>query len=152
MMEVTQAQYKKIARVLPVPRGNVTLSNIDALNAVLYAAEHGCKWRGLPARFGNWRTVYTRMSRRAKKGVLAKVFDELQKQQIVKINLEAVSIDNTSIKVHPDGTGALKKRRTIHREVPWRLDDQDPLDRCQRSGRTGLFPVARPGKRWPGRS
>ena len=95
--------------MLPVQRGNVTLSNIDVLNAVLYVAEHGCKWRGLPARFGNWHTVYTRMSRWAKKGVLGKVFDELQKQQIVRIDLEAVSIDSTSIKVHPDGTGALKK-------------------------------------------
>jgi CPA2 family monovalent cation:H+ antiporter-2 len=23
-------------------------------------AEHGCKWRGLPKRFGNWHTIYTR--------------------------------------------------------------------------------------------
>ncbi|WP_258000967.1 hypothetical protein, partial [Xanthomonas oryzae] len=22
---------------------------------------HGCKWRGLPERFGNWHTVYTRI-------------------------------------------------------------------------------------------
>ena len=108
-MKIINAQYDKIAHVLPVQRGNVTLSNIEVLNAILYVTEHGCKWRGLPARFGNWHTIYTRMSRWAKKGVLANVFDELQKQQIVKINLEAVSIDSTSIKVHPDGTGALKK-------------------------------------------
>jgi transposase len=49
------------------------------------------------------------MNRWAKRGVLARVFGKLQEQQIVCINLEAVSIDSTSIKVHPDGTGALKK-------------------------------------------
>jgi transposase len=76
---------------------------------MLYVAEHGCKWRGLPSRFGNWHTVYTRMSRWAKRGVLAKVFDELQRNQIVRIKVEAVSLDNTIVKVHPDGTGALKK-------------------------------------------
>lgn len=108
-MEITETQYEKIAHLLPVQRGNVTLSNRTVLNAVLYVAEHGCKWRGLPEHFGKWHTIYTRMNRWAKKGVLAKVFDELQKQQVVKINLEAVSIDSTSVKVHPDGTGALKK-------------------------------------------
>ena len=31
---------------------------------LLYVAEHGCKWLGLPAIFGNWHTIYTRMNRR----------------------------------------------------------------------------------------
>ena len=75
----------------------------------IYVAEHGCKWRGLPERFGNWHTVYTRMNRWAKAGVLDRMFAELQKHQIVRIKIEAVSLDSTSIKVHPDGTGALKK-------------------------------------------
>ncbi len=55
------------------------------------------------------------MNRCPKKGVLAKVYNERQKQQVVKTYLEAVSFDGTSIKEHPDGIGALKKRRTIHR-------------------------------------
>jgi transposase len=129
-MNITKAQYEKIAHLLPTQRGNVTLSNIDVLNAILYVTEHGCKWRGLPSHFGNWHTIYTRMNRWAKNGVLATVFDELQKQQVVRINLEAVSIDSTSIKVHPDGTGELKKRRTVHWKVPWRMDNQNPFDRC----------------------
>jgi len=49
------------------------------------------------------------MNRWAKKGVLDRVFAELQRQQIVRIRIEAVSLDSTSIQVHPDGTGALKK-------------------------------------------
>ena len=108
-MEITQAQYERIAPVLPVQRGNVKLSNLQVLNAILYVAEHGCKWRGLPARFGNWHTVYTRMNRWSKNGVLDRVFEHLQQEQIVRIKLEAVALDSTMVKVHPDGTGALKK-------------------------------------------
>jgi transposase len=108
-MELTEAQYERIKEALPVQRGNVSLSNLQVLNGVLYVAEQGCKWRGLPKRFGRWHTVYMRMSRWSKAGVLDRVFEKLQVEQIVRIKLEAVSLDSTSIKVHPDGTGALKK-------------------------------------------
>ena len=77
-MEISEAQYQKIAHCLPIQRGNVSLSNLQVLNAILYVAEHGCKWRGLPPRFGNWHTVYTRMMRWAKSGVLDRVFEALQ--------------------------------------------------------------------------
>jgi hypothetical protein len=54
-MELTEAQYERIKSALPVQRGNVSLSNLQVLNAVLYVAEQGCKWRGLPKRFeGSW--------------------------------------------------------------------------------------------------
>ena len=62
-MEITEAQFKRIEHCLPTQRGNVSMSNLNLLNAILYVAEHGCKWRGLPERFGNWHTIYTRMNR-----------------------------------------------------------------------------------------
>ena len=108
-MELTEAQYRKIEPCLPRQRGNVKVSNLDVLNAILYVAEHGSKWRGLPKRFGNWHTIYTRMNRWAKAGVLDRVFAALQEEQIVRIRIEAFSLDSTIVKVHPDGTGAEKK-------------------------------------------
>ena len=108
-MEITPEQFAKIEHCLPTQRGNVSLSNLQVVNAILYVAEHGCKWRGLPKRFGNWHTIYTRMNRWTKAGVLDRMFEELQRAQVVRIRIEAVSLDSTSIKVHPDGTGALKK-------------------------------------------
>ena len=66
-------------------------------------------WRGLPPRFGNWHTIYMRMNRWSKNGVLNRVFEQLQREQIVRIKIEAVSMDSTTVKVHPDGTGAFKK-------------------------------------------
>jgi transposase len=108
-MEITEEQYRRIEGCLPRQRGNVSISNLQVLNAILYVAEHGCKWRGVPKRFGNWHTIYTRMNRWAKAGVLDRVFGALQQEQIVRIKIEAMSLDSTIIKVHPDGTGALKK-------------------------------------------
>ncbi|HEX7499840.1 MAG TPA: IS5 family transposase [Polyangia bacterium] len=108
-MEITEAQFAQIEECLPVQRGNVSLSNLRVLNAIPNVAEHGCKWRGLPKRFGNWHTIYTRMNRWSKSGVLDRVFERLQQAQIVRIKIEAVSLDSTMVKVHPDGPGALKK-------------------------------------------
>jgi transposase len=108
-MEITSEQFSRIETFLPVQRGNVSLTNLQVVNAILYVAENGCKWRSLPKRFGNWHTIYTRMNRWAKAGVLDRLFEELQHQQLVRIKIEAVSLDSTIVKVHPDGTGALKK-------------------------------------------
>jgi transposase len=87
----------------------VRLSNREVLNAILYVAEQGCQWRGLPKRFGNWHTIYTRMNRWSKSGVLDRLFEKVQQEQVVRIKIETVSLDSTIVKVHPDGTGALKK-------------------------------------------
>ena len=108
-MEITEAQYHLVEDCLPRQRGNVRVSNLQVLNAMLYVAEQGCKWRAVPKRFGRWHTIYTRMSRWSKAGVLDRVFERMQHAQIVRVKIEAVSLDSTSVKVHPDGTGALKK-------------------------------------------
>lgn len=117
-MEITKEQYARIEDSLPVQRGNVSLENLRVVNAILYVAEHGCKWRGLPKRFGPWHTVYMRMNRWSKNGVLDRVFEKLQTEQIVRIKIEALSLDSTSVKVHPDGTGALKKADLNPSESP----------------------------------
>jgi transposase len=108
-MEITREQFGRISHYFPTQRGNVRIENLDVLNATLYVAEHGCKWRGLPKRYGPWHTIYTRMNRWAKKGVLDRVFEALQRENIIQVRVEAVSLDSTIVKVHPDGTGALKK-------------------------------------------
>src|SRR6201993_1088826 len=123
-MGISEEQYARIKDRLPVQRGNVSLSNFQLLNALLYVAEHGCKWRGLPKRFGNWHTIYTRMNRWSKSGVLDRLFERLQQSQIVRIKIEAVSLDSTIVKVHPDGTGALKK--TVHSPSESPAEDGQP--------------------------
>ena len=146
-MEITEEQYARIKDSLPVQRGNVSLSNLQLLNALLYVAEHGCKWRGLPKRFGNWHTIYTRMNRWSKSGVMDRVFEKLQLEQIMRIRIEAIALDSTSVKVHPDGTGALKKTGRSHRQIARGMEHQDSSGCRGCSNGHNLRPVARPGTR-----
>jgi hypothetical protein len=55
------------------------------------------------------------VNRWARTGVLNRVFEQLQLEQIVRIKIEAFSLDPTSVKVHPDGPGALRK--TAHKPL-----------------------------------
>ena len=50
------------------------------------------------------------MNRWSKKGVLDRVFAALQEEEILRVHLEVVALDSTSVKVHPDGTGAPQKK------------------------------------------
>ena len=117
-MEISEAQYHLIEHCLPTQRGNVSLSNLRVLNAILYVAEQGCKWRGLPKRFGNWHTIYTRMNRWSKSGVLDRVFAQLQHDQIVRIKIEAVALDSTA---------AARVGSAMARSSPRRSDHRSPL-------------------------
>ena len=109
-MTLTREQLDRIKGYLPIQRGNVKTGNLTFIRALLYVAENGCKWRALPAEYGNWNSVYKKVNRWAKAGVLERVFAALQKEQIIAITIEVLAMDSTSIKVHPDAHGALKKR------------------------------------------
>ena len=108
-MQLTAEQFQRIQPYLPRQRGNVRLDNLLVLNAILYVCSNGCKWRALPERYGNWHTIYTRMLRWSKSGVLSHIFEQLQRQQLMHVRIEAISLDSTIVKAHPDAAGALKK-------------------------------------------
>lgn len=38
-MQITQEQYERIAKYLPTQRGNVSMSNLQLINAILYVTE-----------------------------------------------------------------------------------------------------------------
>ena len=53
MKETAEEHFAKIHPCLPLQRGNVRIPNIIFINALLFIAENGCKWRSLPEHFGN---------------------------------------------------------------------------------------------------
>ena len=67
------------------------------------------RWRSLPACYGRWNTVYVQMRRWAERGVLAAVFERLRDRGLVASDTGIAMLDSTSVKVHADGTGSLKK-------------------------------------------
>ncbi len=108
MKQTAAKQYAKIRPFLPVQRGNVRISTVDFINAVLHVLENGCKRRTLPERFGKWSTVYARFRRWSRSGVLERLFAALREQEAAGEDAECFGLDSTSAEVHPDGTGARK--------------------------------------------
>ena len=106
IMEITNAHIKKIAKYLPVQRGNVKISNLQLVNAILYVAENGCKWMALPKEYGNCHTVYVRLNRWSQNGVLQRIFEGLQTEGIIEVKVKFLCLDSTTVKVHPDVCGA----------------------------------------------
>ena len=107
-MKITKNQFIKIEKYFPVQRGNVKINNYDFINAILYIAENGCKWRALPKEYGNWNSIYKRFNRWVNNGVIQRIFTVLQQERIIAIKVEVLALDSTSCKVHPDGHGVLK--------------------------------------------
>ena len=74
MQRLNDNQYNLIKSYLPVQRGNVIMSILDLINAVLYVADNGCTWRALPREFVNWHTIDTPLKRWGEKSVYLSVY------------------------------------------------------------------------------
>jgi transposase len=109
-MELTHEQYDRIAYLLPRQRGTVEIENLTFLRALQYMAENGCRWRALPKEYGKWYTIYQRFRRWITKGIFDLIAKELQSEVIDVNGIKRLALDSTYIKVHPDGTGAPKKK------------------------------------------
>jgi transposase len=106
-MELTDKQYKRIAVLLPKQRGNVKIDNRTMLNALIYRCKNGCSWRDLPRELGHWHVIYMRFSRWTHNGVMDRVYAALSAEGFK--NVPKYDLDSTSVKVHPDAFGCLKK-------------------------------------------
>ena len=60
-------------------------------------------------RCGKWHTLYPRLNRWAKSGVLARVFPALPQQQTRRVRVAVVALESPVGKGHPAGMGARKK-------------------------------------------
>jgi transposase len=100
--ELTDAEWKRIERLLPVRTGPVSKrGDRDFVNAVIWRARTGVAWRDLPERFGSWKTVYNRFSRWAKTGVWEQLFKELA----IEFDETGSILDATTVRAHQDAAG-----------------------------------------------
>jgi transposase len=57
-------------------KGRPPQDNRQFLQALIYLARKGCRWRDLPAdKFGFWKTIYNRFARYSKRGVWKKMLE-----------------------------------------------------------------------------
>ena len=111
-MQLTDAQWARIAPLMPTPRGICKLPTRQVLDGWLFVSKEGCSRRALPERFRPCNTVYVRGRLRIDKGVLELVYAELEAQleHAEPDRPLRMSIDSTSVKVDQDGTGASANR------------------------------------------
>ena len=124
MPYITEEQYALLAPYLPKQRGNVKISNLKVINALLHMLVNGYTWRAMPKEFGPWHSIYMRLYRWTESGVLAQLFIAMQQLRIIQIKVECLSLDSTSVKVHAHGTGAPKK--TAHNPLGSRAAAEPP--------------------------
>ena len=118
--EISDFDWERIKDLLPpenTSEGRPSKPNRLMLNGMLWIAKTGSPWRDLPERYGPWQTVYSRFRLWSKSDVFKKLFEALA----TDADLQDVSIDSTSCKVHQHAAGAKKglSRRGTHCRVHW---------------------------------
>lgn len=101
--ELTQAQWERIAPLLPGKVGDPGRSGADNrlfVNGVLWVLRSGAFWQHLPERYGKWKTVHARFTRWARAGVWEKVFEDLIKDR----RNEYLMLDSTLVRAHQQAT------------------------------------------------
>jgi transposase len=105
---LTDAQWARIEPLLPGragTKGGRGQDNCRFVEAVLWLTRNGCRWRALPAEWGNWHTTYTRFQRWTASGVWARVLAAVQQEDA----LHTLLVDSTTVRVHQHASGARKK-------------------------------------------
>ena len=111
--ELTDAQWERIAGILPGKLGDPGRSAVDNrqfVNGVLWILRSGARWYDLPERYGkNWKSVHKRFTRWAKTGVWERIFKSLIKDP----KNQYLMLDTTLVRVHQQaasGKGGPKTR------------------------------------------
>ncbi len=107
---ISDDDWERIKNLLPGQpgqHGKVAKDNRLFIDAVLWIARTGARWRDLPERFGHWNSIWRRFDRWARKGVWERVFEALQDP-----DLEWLILDSTIIRAHPCAAGAKKRDGT----------------------------------------
>ena len=137
--KLSDAQYARLDPLLP-PSSHFKIPHRHVLDARLCVHYQGFTRRGLPREFGSWHTIYVRLNRWAKAGVLERLAAELQREALARVDLGTLALDTTIVKLHAHGAGAPKNRgarrsavhsacRRLERGVPGPADGPRPRGR-----------------------
>jgi transposase len=79
------------------------------IDALLWMARSGARWRDLPERFGPYQSVKRRYYRWIEMGVLNRIFEAVA-AEAAEADLEWVMLDASVIRAHAQAAGARRKR------------------------------------------
>ena len=110
--EINDQEWERIEDIFPpenTGKGRPSKSNREILNGMLWIAKTGSSWRDLPERFGPWQTVYSRFRLWSQNHIFKKLFEQLSQDA----DMQDISIDSTSCKVHQHAAGAKKGAKIV---------------------------------------
>jgi transposase len=107
--ELSDAEWDVLSVLLPpvVRGGRPRLDDRRVLNGISWKVRSGAPWRDVPARYGSWRSIYTRFRRWAVDGTFQNLLKALQADADARGNVDwLVSIDSTITRAHQHAAGA----------------------------------------------
>jgi transposase len=107
--DLTDEEWDQLVPLLPGhPRqGHRWNDHRTVIGGILFRTRAGCRWRDLPERYGNWKTVYGRRRRWSLDGTWEKVLDAMRAGCDEAEGADwAVSADSTVIRAHQHAAGA----------------------------------------------
>ena len=87
--------------------GRPALNPRIVFNAILWILKSGARWRDLPARYGNWNSIYHKFRRWCSQGLFERLLKLINSETD---NTTLLEIDSTFCKVHQNACSALKEQ------------------------------------------
>ena len=119
-VHLREDQWLRIKDALPGKKGDPGRSARDNrrfIEAVMWVAKNGARWRSLPQDYGHWTSPHRRFRRWASRGVWQMIFNTLA----VSADTEWLMIDSTIIRAHQHAAGAkggnISRHWAAHGEV-----------------------------------
>jgi transposase len=109
--ELTDAEWDSLSRYLPstVTGGRPRTDDRRVLNGIVWKIRSGAPWRDVPARYGSWKSIYTRFRRWALDGTFARMLAGAQADADATGDIDwLVSVDSTIVRAHQHAAGAAK--------------------------------------------
>ena len=107
--ELTDAQWNRIKFVFEEKAkvGRPQLNPRIVFNAIMWILKSGARWRDLPARYGNWNSIYHKFRLWCSQGLFEKLLKLINSETD---NTTLLEIDSTFCKVHQNACSALKEQ------------------------------------------
>ncbi|MEV7395204.1 IS5 family transposase [Streptomyces sp. NPDC091215] len=100
------------------PRGGRWRDHRQVMDAIAWKFQNGSQWVHLPAEYGSWKGVFTRLWNCAIDGTWKRVLTAMLAQADADADADgdldwAVAVDYTSVRVHQNEAGAREKKKGV---------------------------------------
>ncbi|WP_238010774.1 IS5 family transposase [Dactylosporangium sp. AC04546] len=148
--ELTDAEWDLLRPLLPTdpPRGGRWQDHRTVISGILFRERTGIPWRDLPARFGNWKTVYQRKRRWALDGTWQRIAERLRLDADLDDGDDwTLGIDSSVVRAHQHAAGARHQPpagpvKTVTATIPEQAAEPEALGRSRGGFSTKLHLAA----------